>query len=355
MTANTHKSKSGKTRHPHIDSRVPDARRRQLLALLADGNFRSGEQLAKDLRVTRSAVWKLIGKLRALGVAIEAAPRQGYRLPTAVQLYDARKIRELVHHDTRRDIQKIDTLLTVDSTNRYLADAPAPTPGQMLVCAAELQTAGRGRRGRSWLAPFGSGICLSVAWQFAESPPEFSALSLAIGVAVVRALRRFGDTQVLLKWPNDLVANHRKLGGVLIDMRGEASGPARVVIGLGLNLRLPATTKLSLAEQHAALTTDLQELLRERTPDRNELIARILDEVSDALRTFALHGFAAFADEWRSFDSLRDRPVRVMSANETIAGVARGVSADGSLILDVGGQLRQFTSGDVSLRSATGA
>jgi len=347
-------SKKSKSKHRSANqpSRVPDARRKQLLALIASGEFRSGEQLAKDLRVTRSAVWKLIVKLRALGIVIEAAPRLGYRLPEAVQLYDPNSIREALSPIARDVIEKLDVLLTVDSTNRYLIDAEPPTLQHSHACAAELQTSGRGRRGRAWVAPFGSGICLSIAWQFAESPPDFSALSLAIGVAIIRALRRFGCDDVKLKWPNDIVRGNRKLAGVLIDMRGEASGPARIVVGLGMNLRLPASARIALAEQQAALVTDLQEILRDKTPDRNVLVAAILDELVAALALFQHEGFTAFADEWRANDSLLNASVRVLAASETIAGIARGVAPDGALLVEVAGQTRRFTSGDVSLRAA---
>jgi len=332
-------------------SRAPDVRRRQLLALLASGEFRSGEQLASDLRVTRSAVWKLIGKLRALGIAIEAAPRLGYRLPAPVQLYDAQSIRAAMVEPSAAALSKLDTLLAVDSTNRFLIDAPAPPAGQAHACVAEVQTSGRGRRGRSWLAPFGSGVCLSIAWQFSESPPEFSALSLAVGVAVVRALQRIGCRTAQLKWPNDILSTNRKLAGILIDMRGEASGPARVVIGIGVNLRLPNATRLALAEQQSALVTDLHELLQSKTPDRNVLVGAILNELLSTLQLFQREGFAAFAAEWRTHDALFDRPVRVLLANESVLGVARGVAPDGALLVEVNGTLRRFTSGDVSVRA----
>lgn len=334
------------------DSHVPDARRRRVLALLADGNFASGETLAHEMRITRSAVWKLIGKLRALNIEIEAVSRQGYRLPQPVELYDSKKIQAAVSPGNADTLQAVHALLTIDSTNRFLSDAPVLPPGQASVCVAEVQTAGRGRRGRSWLAPFASGVCLSVAWQFAEAPPTLSALSLAVGVAVVRALRGFGCDTVQLKWPNDLVYQNRKLAGILIDVCGEVSGPVRIVIGLGLNLRLPAATRLALAEQQATLVADLQELLRERTPGRNELVGSVVDELINVLRLFEREGFTAFESEWRSYDSLNGAAVRVLSANETINGIARGVAHDGALLVEVNGAVQRFMSGDVSLRSA---
>jgi BirA family biotin operon repressor/biotin-[acetyl-CoA-carboxylase] ligase len=330
-----------------------DARRRRLLAMLATGEFHSGEQLAKQLRITRSAVWKLIGNLRTMGINIEALSRQGYRLPRAVQLYDAKEIEAALGTGAQSAVELVDVLLTVDSTNRYLVDAAAPAPGKALVCVAEVQTAGRGRRGRSWVAPFGSGVCLSVAWQFAESPPTFSSLSLVVGVAITRALRRLGCEQTQLKWPNDIVHRNRKLAGILIDMRGEAGGPARVVIGIGLNLHMPPETRLQLAEQQAALITDLHEAMRGRAPERNTLVGTIVDELITTVRLFERDGFAAFESEWRNYDSLRDASVRVLSASETITGIARGVGSDGALMVEVDGKLQRFMSGDVSLRAAT--
>src|SRR5688500_15696227 len=175
-------------------------RRQRLLAMLAEGSFYSGELLAKKLKISRGGIWKLMHSLKALGVDIESVPRQGYRLPRAVDLLDKETIATSLPAATRALMQRFDVLLTVDSTNRYVAELAAPEPGKFQLCTAEVQNAGRGRRGRSWIAPFGSGICMSVGWQFAEPPPTFSALSLAVGVAVVKAFARAGIQGVGLKW-----------------------------------------------------------------------------------------------------------------------------------------------------------
>ncbi|HET9447885.1 MAG TPA: biotin--[acetyl-CoA-carboxylase] ligase, partial [Steroidobacteraceae bacterium] len=204
-----------------------------MLALLATGEFQSGERLAKRLRISRGGVWKLIRSLQALGVNIESVPRQGYRFPRAVDLIDGNAILAEISPAVREVLSPLDVLLTVDSTNRYVAENAAHPPGKTHVCVAEIQNAGRGRRGRSWVAPFGSGVCMSMSWQFPEAPPTFSALSLAVGVAAVRAFRRLGINGIGLKWPNDLIWSQRKLGGILIEMRGESAGPAQVVIGIG--------------------------------------------------------------------------------------------------------------------------
>jgi BirA family transcriptional regulator, biotin operon repressor / biotin---[acetyl-CoA-carboxylase] ligase len=328
------------------------ARRSRLLAMLASGEFYSGEQLAKRLRISRGGVWKLIHSLQGMGIDVASVPRQGYRLPRAVDLLDRNAILAETAPNVRELLAPLEVMLTVDSTNRYLAEHAVNPPGTTHVCVAEVQNAGRGRRGRNWVAPFGCAICMSLSWQFGEAPPTFSALSLAVGVAAVRALRRVGVEGVGLKWPNDLMWQTRKLGGVLIEMRGEAAGPTQVVIGLGINVRMPAAVRLMLAEQQAALISDVHEIARERTPSRNALVAMLVEENVKMLQVFSARGFEPFAEEWRQLDTLADAPVRVISGSETIFGRSRGVDLDGTLLVNVDGQLRRFASGEVSLRAA---
>lgn len=320
--------------------------------MLATGEFYSGELLAKRLRISRGGVWKLIRSLQAMGIDVESVPRQGYHLPRAVDLLDRDAIVAEMSPAIRKLLDPIEVLLTIDSTNRHVAEHAANAPGTAHVCVAEVQHAGRGRRGRSWVAPFGCGICMSMGWQFIEAPPTFSALSLAVGVAAVSAFRRLGVEGVGLKWPNDLIWQQRKLGGILIEMRGESAGPAQVVIGLGINVRMPGAVRLLLAEQQAALISDVHEIMRERTPTRNALVAVLAEEIAKMLQTFSERGFEPFLDEWRRLDTLADASVRVISGTETTFGRARGVDLDGTLLVDVDGQLRRFVSGEVSLRAA---
>jgi len=330
------------------------ARRQRLLAMLAEGSFYSGELLAKKLRISRGGIWKLMRSLKSLGVDVESVPRQGYRLPRAVDLLDEEVIVSTLPESARALMERCDVQLTVDSTNRFVADLPPPAPGRFQLCTAELQNAGRGRRGRTWLAPFGSGVCMSLGWQFAEAPPTFSALSLAVGIAVVKALRRLGIEGVGLKWPNDLQWQGRKLGGILIEMRGESAGPAQVIIGIGINTHMPSGVRMHLAEHEAALIADVHEIMREQTPARNVLIGAIVAELVQVLQTFAVHGFAPFRDEWQQLDTLANAPVKVISGAQTTSGTARGVEADGTLLVEVDGELRKFVSGEVSLRAAKG-
>ena len=328
-----------------------EARRRRLLALLANGSFHSGQAIAKKMRLSRAGVWKLVQALRDLGIEIESIPRQGYRMAHAVDLLSRDTIHQILAPPAREKLDRLDVLLTVDSTNRHIAELAAPGSGAAHVCVTEIQTAGRGRRGRSWVAPYGSGICLSVGWQFSEAPPTFSALSLAVGVASVKALERFGAHDVGLKWPNDLTWQGRKLGGILIEMRGESAGPAQVIIGIGINMRMPAAVRLQLAEHQAVLVADVHEILRDRTPTRNALTAALVEELTTMLEAFAVDGFERFADDWRALDVLNHANVKIITGNETTFGIARGVDDDGALLVDVDGELRRFVSGEVSVRS----
>lgn len=341
-----------KSRSAERLARNQQDRKRRLLATLADGAFHSGEALAKQLRISRGGIWKLIGSLRALGIDVQSVPRVGYRLAHAVDLLDEQAIAGSLSPEARRRVERVDVALSVDSTNRRVAEAIFERGEAAQACLAEIQSAGRGRRGRSWVAPFGSGICFSMGWTFPEVPPSFSALGLAVGVAAIRALRRFGAAGVGLKWPNDLVWQRRKLGGILIEMRGETAGPAHVVIGIGINMKMPSDARLRLAEQHAVLVADVHEILKTRTPSRNALVAALIDELVGMLEIFSQQGFAAFISEWSELDTLADAPVRVLSGNESVTGIARGVQRDGSLLVEVQGELRTFISGEVSLRAA---
>ncbi|HLZ96715.1 MAG TPA: biotin--[acetyl-CoA-carboxylase] ligase, partial [Steroidobacteraceae bacterium] len=209
-----------------------------LLLLLADGRLHSGERLAQALGVSRTAVWKGVLRLRTLGIDVRAVARRGYQLPEAIELFEERAIRAAMAGERSYRLHSLEILFDVDSTNTRLLAAGAAPPGCADVVLAELQHAGRGRRGRRWVAPFGGSIALSMNWSFDDASRVNPALSLCVGVAIARALERAGASGIGLKWPNDIWFNDRKMGGILIEVRAEAGGPAHVVIGIGLNVRL---------------------------------------------------------------------------------------------------------------------
>jgi len=319
----------------------------ELLRLLADGALHSGEELAAALAVSRAAVWKRLQQLEEWGIAFEALPGRGYRLEAPIDLLDAAGIRAALPQGTRGQLRHLEVHETLESTSdRLLAVDDLPL-GRIDACLAEFQNAGRGRRGRRWIAPFASGLCLSLNWSYRDAPATLGALSLAAGVAALRALDRLGVSGLALKWPNDIVLGDRKLGGILIDLRGEAAGPAYVVVGIGINMRLPESTRVRLATE-GVNAVDLASI--GTAPSRNALAAALIAELSSALSEYGARGMAAFADEWQGADALAGRTVAVLHGGQVLEGRACGVDADGALLLGIGGTMRRIVSGEVSVR-----
>ena len=323
-----------------------------LLVLLADGRLHSGQWLAKELAVSRAAVWKGVKRLRDLGVPVLALARRGYRLTSSVEMLDAQRIRAAMNPRRLEQLLGIELLFEVDSTNTRLLGKAPPPAGRADACLSELQHAGRGRRGRRWIAPFGAGVALSVAWTFRDGAGALAALSLAVGVAVARALGRAGARGVALKWPNDLWFEDRKIGGVLIELRAEAGGPAHVVIGVGVNVALTVEARRDI-EAGGNVVAAVADACG-AAPSRNLLVGAILDELLSMLGEFEREGFAAFREAWTALDALAGRPVRVLLAADAVCGRSRGVDRDGALLLETEDGVRRFVSGEASLRLIEG-
>jgi BirA family biotin operon repressor/biotin-[acetyl-CoA-carboxylase] ligase len=321
----------------------------RLFAQLCDGQFHSGEALAGVLAVSRSAVWKAAKALRSLGVTVHAVRNRGYRLPDATEPLDAGRIELQLSTRVRERIQRLETAWTLTSTNTTLMERIHPPAGRSEALLAEYQTAGRGRRGRSWLAPPGGAICLSLSWTFPEVPRDLGSLGLAMGVCALRALGALGVAKVQLKWPNDLLRDQRKLGGMLIELRAESSGPACVVIGIGLNCAL-GPGLLSQIEKTGLPATDLASAGMS-SPARNKIAAELMNALVVGLLEFERDGLRSFLDEWLAADALRGRPISVQVGEEAVRGIARGIDVEGSLLLETPQGLRRFISGDVTVRA----
>ncbi len=322
-------------------------RRPLLVRLLADGEWHSGERLAERLHITRTAVWQQVRALSALTGAIEAAPGRGYRLHSAVELLDARRIRGAIDPAARPLLRRLDVRFITDSTNQRLLEEAAPDGVHGHAVLAEYQTAGRGRQGRDWFAPLGAGLCLSLGWRFERPAHALSGLSLAAGVVLRQALAQAGVTGLQLKWPNDLMHEHRKLAGILIEMRGELAGACTVVLGAGVNIALPRGAAARVSQP----CTDLRAALGGKSPSRNALAARILSLWLAMLEQYSSAGFAPYHAAWRQADMLRGRNVAVRGGGGTIHGRALEVAEDGALVVSVLGRPRRFYSGEVSIRS----
>jgi BirA family biotin operon repressor/biotin-[acetyl-CoA-carboxylase] ligase len=231
-----------------------------------------------------------------------------------------------------------------------LLDIAQQQPASAWVCLAEYQTAGKGRRGRTWVSPFGHNIYVSLLWRFQDGPAAIAGLSLAIGVAVIRALRQAGITEAGLKWPNDIYWRGRKLAGILIEVSGESSGPCHAVIGLGLNLYLPPVQ----AEAIEQAWVDLQQIVGEPfTLQRNRWVALLLNEIVPVVADYPTRNLSDYVSEWRNYDCMSGQAVNIFMGEQVFAGIVRGVDDQGLLLLeDDAGNLRTFASGEVSFRAS---
>lgn len=316
-----------------------------ILQALADGRFHSGQALATALGVSRTAVWKRVASMQRMGLDVHAVRGRGYRLAAPVEPLDASAIRDALPADLRRRMTSIEILLETESTNQHLLDQAAVHGKAVL---AEFQHAGRGRRGNRWLSPFGAGVCLSIGWHFAAAPDSLVQMSLLVGAGVARALAACGCGPIGLKWPNDLVCGDRKLGGILVETRGQAAGPVDIVVGIGLNVRLPRNTRRAIDQP----VTDLAENFPD-IPPRNRIAAALIEEVTRMLSGAGSGIWEQYMEEWRSRDSVRGRAVRLLLPDREVSGVAEGIDASGLLLLRVDGTVRRFSSGEISLRVAS--
>jgi BirA family biotin operon repressor/biotin-[acetyl-CoA-carboxylase] ligase len=321
----------------------------QLCRSLSDGRFHSGAKLAAAADVSRNAVWKAIAGLRAAGVAIETHAHHGYRLVHAGELLEAQRITQRLPAAVASRLRRGECVWSTQSTNQDLFTRAAGPVGSFDFLTAEIQTQGRGRRARRWFAPPCSAICLSLSWNFAALPTDAGALSLVVGVCVTRALRSLGAADVMLKWPNDLVVSGRKLGGILIELRAEAGGPAYVVIGIGINVALGEAAQRQI-EAAGTRAADLLSLGLTAV-DRNRVVAELLSSIVPSLEAYPSIGFGGFAAEWRAADALAGKAVTVSSDGGRISGHARGIDIDGALCVQTLDGLQRFVSGDVTVRA----
>lgn len=319
-----------------------------LLVRLADGEFHSAGRLAGVLGKKRDAVWRAVRSLRDAGLALETSRRYGYRLPGGMELLDAGRIREQLGGSGDR--RELTVFPVVDSTNRWLARRGARGAKSGAACLAECQTAGRGRRGRRWVSPFGANLYLSMLWRFDRGISTLGGLSLAAAVGAARALAELGVSGVAVKWPNDLYFDGRKLAGTLVEASGESAGPCRVVAGLGLNVRMPDGARREVGRPLA----DLGEVPGGEAVGRNALATAVIRAWDEAFARFQRDGLGPFLAEFRRLDMTRGRPVTVLAGARRYLGTALGVDERGRLRVSLLEGERAFTGGEVSLEPGHG-
>jgi BirA family biotin operon repressor/biotin-[acetyl-CoA-carboxylase] ligase len=318
-----------------------------ILRRLADGEFHSGAALAQAEGVSRASVWNAVETIEAAGLEVFRIRGRGYRLARALSLLDAGRIAQWLGEAAPFSLDVIDE---TESTNTLLlARAQAGAPHASVI-AAQWQRAGRGRLNRPWYAGVGGALTFSVLWRFAQGAATLAGLSLAVGLALVRALEAYGATGhggVGLKWPNDVLWRGRKIAGILIEMQGDALGPSVVVIGVGINVRLSG----ALASRIDQAAADVESICG-HAADSNQLLALTLGELNRVLLQFERSGFQPFREEWQRRHVHQGCAVRLaLPGGVSASGLARGVGADGALLLETARGVQPFHSGDVSLRA----
>ena len=260
---------------------------------------------------------------------------------------DADAVRAELGDLVRSRLARIETFAEIDSTNSYLMQRDAPAPGWFHAALTDNQTAGRGRYGRRWSSPPGSGLCLSVAYTFAEQPKDLAALTLAIGLGVVEGLEDLGAPGIQLKWPNDLIAGGGKLGGILTETQPGSSDAIAVVSGIGLNVDLPGELDLDGDPGRVQQGVDLAGVAN-NVPPWNQLAACIVNALCTSFVVFEQTGFAACAERWSGRDWLLGRRLVVNMPGHEVEGLGAGIADDGALLVDTGiGSLSRVTSGTV--------
>jgi len=323
--------------------------REHLINALASGDFVSGQELGKQLGISRTAISKHVKALVNMGLDIFSVTGKGYKLAKPLLLLSKSKILlrlcQNIEIDNRGLSPEVEVHSLIDSTNDYLMRRLPNQLTQGQVCLAEYQSAGRGRRGRQWVSPFGSQIYLSMYWYLEDGLSAAMGLSLVSALAVSDAVFAISGVQVQLKWPNDIYVDGVKLAGILIDLEGQALEPSHSVIGIGLNLDMPAQAAKEIDQRW----TDLQSHSKTKI-DRNALSAQLIHCLHARLQQHQKEGLTTMIDEWHAHDIYINKRVKLLTGERVTKGICRGINNQGALLLEVNGLVKPIYGGEVSLR-----
>ncbi len=314
------------------------------LRRLADGRFHSGEDVARELGRSRATLSEALKRAPELGIELFGVRGKGYRLAEPIEFLDAAAVEAALGSASGR--VRVEIVDETDSTSTRLLERAAAGAPSGACLAAEWQSAGRGRRGRPWIASLGGSLTFSLLWRFERGAGHLGGLSLAIGVAAARALAECGVERAQVKWPNDVVVDFRKLAGILVETSGEMQGPSAAVIGVGVNYRLPE----AVLERIDQAVTDVVRSAAP-PPSRSRLLGRLLANLAAALEEFDRHGFAASRDSWRALHAYQGRAVHVVPGSDApFDAQVLDVAADGALVVAAGGRTLSLSSAELSLR-----
>ena len=323
-----------------------------LIGILSDGRFHSGSELGRQLGISRSAIWKNICKFAELGLEVHAVRGKGYKLKYPLTLLESSRIYAGIPDGTRSSILQLEILDTIDSTNSHAMrliqqGKLSLQPGQYSIHLAEQQSDGKGRRGRQWISPFGQNIYLTMVRLIDTGVIATEGITLAVGLAIIRALSELEVPGLGVKWPNDILVEGRKLAGILLEISGDISGICQLTIGVGINVR----NQPESMEQVSQPWTDLYQVTG-KAMNRNLLVSQVVCHIMSALKEFENNGLKSFIAEWQDNDVMKDQQVELVTTRSSVQGIARGISETGALLLETSQGMQVINGGEVSLRKS---
>lgn len=321
---------------------------REILKRLRKGIYISGEDMAKSLGITRTAVWKYIRNLRKEGYRISSSPRLGYRLEQAPDLLNTEEIQTgLTTHVFGRSMQYHEKVASTQHETKRLAESGAEE-GTLVV--AEAQSEGKGRRGRHWVSPPRMGIYLSLILRPDLEPFNIAQIPIVMGIGVCESISQVTGLQPRIKWPNDVLLEGKKVAGILVEMSAEPERVHYIILGIGINVNTPASI---FPDDLRSTATSLAEVAGHPVC-RRTLIQRLLPNLESIYNEFKRVGFEALRERWRQWDQTIHSWVEIEDPGSPIVGYALDIDKDGALIIkDQQGEVRRVLSGDVALKEHT--
>lgn len=309
----------------------------------ADGNFVSGQQISKDLHVSRTAIWKHINVLKERGYIFESSTRKGYRLIYAPNLLTPLEIDSALHTETFG--RHVVYLESTQSTNEEAKKIAREGAEEGTIVVAEEQITGHGRLARGFYSPFDKGIWFSLILRPKFFPMEASKCTLLAAVGVCRGIRRMGLADAGIKWPNDILVHGKKLVGILTLMSASMEKIDYIIMGIGINTGIK---KNEFPEDfREGATSFLNEGIN---VSRKDLLAAILGELEKEYSIAQNEGFDKVLDDWRALSVTLGQEVRVIFGDDSYTGKAVDIDRDGCLLVNTGSEVKRVIAGDVSIR-----
>lgn len=312
-------------------------RKREILGLLSSEHFVSGEELATQLGISRAAVSKHVDALEDYGVAIYSVKGRGYKLANPISLIDSARL-----------IQSIDNRCfyfdEIPSTNGFMLSHTSELKSGD-VCVVEYQSAGRGRRGRTWVSPYGHHLYFSQFWSFPQGMAQAMGLSLVVACSLVEVLKSFGVDNIGVKWPNDIYLNYKKLAGILIEMSGQADSECQLIIGIGVNMAMSEDQGKGIDQPWSDLSslTDM--------PNKTDLVIALHKQLKRDIQLFEREGLASFKTRWQQADLFHGKEVRLLMGENHVDGICRGIDEQGAVLLETADGIQAYIGGEISLRA----